>query len=222
MSQENQRQSFDDPGAAFIDRVQGTWNQHGRNILIVVGALLVVGLGSYYMKNQNARKEEAAAKELIPANDLFWQGQYDRARASAKEVAKKYAGSPSGNDALRIAGDAAFWLSDAKDAVASYESYLKANGSGLVADGVRRSLAYAYENAGRAEDAAKMFDRVAGAFDRESNAEMLNSAGRCWLAANKPENAKKSWQRILDDFPDASYQLQARIELGRLSPTLAN
>jgi len=45
---------------------------------------------------------------------------------------------------------------------------------------------------------------------------------RCLTEAKKPDEAKRRFQRIIDEFPDTSYQLQARIELGKLSPVFAN
>jgi hypothetical protein len=42
------------------------------------------------------------------------------------------------------------------------------------------------------------------------------------VAANKPDEARKRYQRILDEFPDSSYQLQVRIALGRLAPVTLN
>ena len=61
-----------------------------------------------------------------------------------------------------------------------------------------------------------------GVFDRESSGELLFASARCLAAAGKPDEAKKRYQRILDEFPDSSYQLKARIALGRMSPVTLN
>ena len=63
---------------------------------------------------------------------------------------------------------------------------------------------------------------LVGVFERESSGEFLFAAARCQLALQKPEEAKKLLQRILDEFPDSSFQVQARIELGRLTPAILN
>jgi predicted negative regulator of RcsB-dependent stress response len=213
---------MDDPGAELLDKAQNIWGRYGQAVLIAVLVVAAAGIGVYYWQSGQARQENTASEKLAEANDLFWRADYDRSRTIATDVAKQFAGTASGTDALRIAGDDAYWRGNWKDAIADYEQYLKKNGSGLVADAVRRSLAYSLESNGQYAEASAMYDKLIGVFDRESSGELLFASARCLIAANKPEDAKKRYQRIIDEFPDSSYQLQARIELGRLSPTLLN
>lgn len=222
MSLETQKSSIQDPGADLLDKAVSLWNRYGQTVLIAVLVVAAAGIGTYYWTAGQARQENAASEKLAQANDLFWRADYDRSRTLAQEVSKSYPNTPSGIDALRIAGDDAYWRGNWKDAIADYEAYLKKNSSGLIANGVRRSLAYAQESAGQYAEAAANFDKLVTAFDRESSGELLYSAARCFTAANQPEEAKKRLQRIVDEFPDSGYQLQARMELGRLSPTTLN
>ena len=222
MSLETQKSSIQDPGADLLDQAVSVWNRYGQMVLIAVLVVAAVGIGTYYWMAGQARQENAASEKLAQANDLFWRADYDRSRTLAQEVSKAYPNTPSGIDALRIAGDDAYWRGNWKDAIADYEAYLKKNSSGLIANGVRRSLAYAQESSGQYAEAAANFDKLVTAFDRESSGELLYSAARCFTAANQPEEAKKRLQRIIDEFPDSGYQLQARIELGRLNPTTLN
>ncbi|MEQ1834745.1 MAG: tetratricopeptide repeat protein [Candidatus Eisenbacteria bacterium] len=213
---------MDDPGAELLDQAQGIWSRYGQTVLIALLVVVAAGVGTYYWKSGQARQENSASEKLAEANDLFWRADYERSRTIAKDVAKQFGGTPSGTDALRIAGDDAYWRGNWKDAIADYQEYLKKNGSGLVADAVRRSLGYALESDGKFAEAATHYDKLVGVFDRESSGEMLFASARCMVAAGKPDQAKQRYQRILDEFPDSSFQLQARIELGRLSPTTIN
>ena len=222
MSLETQKSHIEDPGADLLDRAQGLWNRYGQPLLIALLVVAAGAIGTYYWMNGQARQENAASEKLAQANDLFWRADYDRSRTLAQEVSKAYPNTPSGIDALRIAGDDAYWRGNWKDAIADYEAYLKKNSSGIIANGVRRSLAYAQESMGQFEAAAGNFDKLIGVFDRESSGELLFSSARCLVAAKKPDDAKTRLQRILDEFPDSGYQLQARMELGRLSPTILN
>lgn len=222
MSLETQKSHIEDPGADLLDRAQGLWNRYGQPLLIALLVVAAGAIGTYYWMNGQARQENAASEKLAQANDLFWRADYDRSRTLAQEVSKAYPNTPSGIDALRIAGDDAYWRGNWKDAIADYEAYLKKNSSGIIANGVRRSLAYAQESTGQFEAAAGNFDKLIGVFDRESSGELLFSSARCLVAAKKPDDAKTRLQRILDEFPDSGYQLQARMELGRLSPTILN
>ena len=222
MSLESRKNAIEDPGAELLDRATGLWEQYGRYIMGAVVGIAVVGIAGYYMIAGNARKENTASEKLAEANDLFWRADYDRSRQIAQDVSRQYAGTPSGIDALRISGDDAYWRGNWKDAIADYNSYLKKNSSGVLAATVRRSLAYALESDGQFAEAASTFERIVGEFDRESSGEFLFAAARCHMALKQPAEAKKLWQRILDEFPDSSFQLQARVELGKLSPVLVN
>ena len=222
MSLESRKNAIDDPGAELLDRATTLWDRYGRIVLGVVVGLAVVGVSAYYVMAGSARKENAASERLAEASDLFWRADYDRSRTIAQEVVKQYGDTPSGIDALRIAGDDAYWRGNWKDAAADYEAYLKKRSSGLLANGVRRSLGYAQESLGQYAAAAANFDQLVGQIDRETSGEMLFAAGRCLVADKKPEEAKKRYQRIIDEFPDSSFQAQARIELGKLSPVFAN
>jgi len=222
LSLESRKNALDDPGAELLDRARSLWEQYGRIVLGVVVGLAVVGLSAYYVVTGAARKENAASERLAEASDLFWRADYDRSRQIATDLAKQYPDTPSGLDALRVAGDDAFWRDNWKGAVDDYQAYLKKRGSGLLANTVRRSLGYAQESLGQYAEAAANFDQLVGQIDRESSGEMLCAAARCLIEAKRPDEAKQRFQRVLDEFPDASYQVQARVELGKLSPASAN
>ena len=222
MSLESRKTTLEDPGAELLDRATGLWEQYGRYALYVVVGVLVLGIAGYYWKTGQDRRENSAAEKLAQANELFWRADYDRSRQLAQEVSKQFGGTPSGTDALRISGDNAYWRGNWKAAIADYRAYLKANSSGLIANTVKRSLAYTLENDAQYAEAATTYLSLVGLFERESSGEFLFAAARCQLALQKPEEAKKLLQRILDEFPDSSYQVQARIELGRLSPAILN
>jgi TolA-binding protein len=222
LSLESRKNTLDDPGAELLDRATSLWDRYGRIVLGVVVGIAVVGVSAYYVVTGAARKENAASEKLAQASDLFWRADYDRSRQIAQDLVKEYPDTPSGLDALRIAGDDAYWRGNWKDAVTDYEAYLKKRGSGLLASTVRRSLGYAQESLGQFAAAAANFDLLVGQIDRETSGEMLYAAGRCLIADKKPDEARKHYQRIIDEFPDSSYQLQARIELGKLSPVYAN
>jgi tetratricopeptide (TPR) repeat protein len=211
-----------DPGADLVDKVQGIAAQYGQVLLIGALVLAAAGIGGWYWMQGQAKQENAASEKLAQANELFWRADYDRSRTIAQEVIKAYPGTASGIDALRIAGDDAFWRGNWKDAIKDYEGYLAKKSSGVVASGVRRSLGYAFESDKQFEAAAKQFDQLIGVFDRESSGELLFASARCLAAAGKNDEAKKRLQRILDEFPESTVQGQARIELGRLSPQILN
>jgi len=220
LSLETRKHAIEDPGAELLDKATSLWNRFGRMALYVAGGIAVLGVALYYWNAGQVRRENAAAEKLAQANDLFWRADYDRSRQIAREVASQYGGTPSGTDALRISGDDAYWLGNWKDAIADYRAFLGKQGGGLVAQTVKRSLAYALESDGQYAEASNLYDQLVGVFERETSGEMLFASARCQTALGKTDEARKRLQRILDEFPDSSFQLQARIELGRLAPQI--
>lgn len=225
---------FDDPGAEFVTSIVEFWNRRGQTLLIAIGVAALVGAGAFFYFRSAAQTEERAASKLAEADVMFWQGYYPRAIEAAQAVARQYPSSPSGIDAHRIAGDALYWRGEAGDfgkAVTEYRTYLKARNHGLMADAVRRSLAYALESDGEAQrnagklkeadaetrEAAQLYEGMVGKFDRESSAEMLFAAARAWRAIGQPDGAKRNLERLTREFGETSMANRARIELAEIS-----
>jgi predicted negative regulator of RcsB-dependent stress response len=214
--------ALDDPGAELVDQVTNVWDRYGRIILGALVALVAVGAVAYFTVRSNAAQEAKASEQLVQANSLFWQGDYERSKTAADAVAKQYGGTPSGLDALRISGDASYWRGQWKDAITAYKSYLSKSGSGLMGNVVRRSLAYAYESDKQYAEAAKLFDGLVGTFERESSAEFLAASARCYEALNNKAEAVKRVQRLVDEFGDTSYANRARLKLAELGASTQN
>src|SRR5262245_36898212 len=109
MSLESRKSTLDDPGAELLDRASALWERYGRIVLGTLVGLAVVGVSAYYIMTGAARKENAASARLSDASELFWRADYDRSRQMAKEITRQYPDTPSGLDAVRIAGDDAYW-----------------------------------------------------------------------------------------------------------------
>src|SRR5204862_7115448 len=147
-----------------------------------------------------AASEDEAAGKLAEANALYWQGEYSRSLELSRQIAQQYPSTPSGVDAHRLAGDNAYWDGDARTAVTEYRAYLAHAKKGLLTDAARRSLAYALESSKQYAEAASTYESLVGVFDRESSAEFLAAAARCYRALGRPADAVKSLQRLMAEF----------------------
>ena len=192
------------------------WERYGRLALGVLAGLVVVGAMAYFFLRSRQAEEEVAAGRLAEASLSYWQGDYQRSLQLARETAERYGSTPSGLDAHRQAGDAAYWGGDFKTSVAEYRRYLAKHPSGLLADAARRSVAYALESDRQYLDAAREYEALVGHFERGSSAEFLQAAARCYLAATQPEQAVARLQRLVDEFGETDAANQARIELAEL------
>ncbi len=217
MSLESQRSArLEDPGAEALDRMQTLWERYGRIALGVVIAAAAIGALAFFSLRARAASEDAASGKLAEADLLFWQGDYARSLTVARQVSEQYPSTPSGIDAHRIAGDDHYWMGDFKSAADEYKRYLDKQSTGSLADGVRRSYAYALESSNRSKDAAPLYDGLVGKFDRESSAEFLSAASRCYVASGQKAEAVKRLQRILDEFGETSVANSARVRLAEL------
>ncbi|HKQ56820.1 MAG TPA: tetratricopeptide repeat protein [Candidatus Eisenbacteria bacterium] len=192
------------------------WERYGKIALGVLAALVVGGVVAFMALRSRAASEETAAGKLAEASLFYWQGDYQRSLALAKETAEQYGSTPSGRDAHRQAADAAYWGGDFKTAVAEYRRYLASNPSGLLGDAARRSLAYALESDRQFLEAVKEYDALVGKFDRSSSAEFLTASTRCLIAARQVPAAIEHLQRLVNEFGETEYANQGRVELAEL------
>jgi hypothetical protein len=208
---ERESTRLEDPGAQLLDSISSRWARYGRTLLIGLGVIAVIAIGAFFTLRARAADEEQAAGKLAEANLYFWQGAYDRSLPIARQVAEQWPNSPSGIDARRLAGDDQFWLGKFKESVAEYRIYLAKQKSGLIADAVRRSLAYALESDLQFKEAAPAYEGLVGKFDRESSAEFLFAAARCYRQLNQPKEADQLLKRLLDEYGETSKANRARM-----------
>jgi tetratricopeptide (TPR) repeat protein len=207
---------IEDPGAEMIDRARDAYDRYGRLVLGALAAVVVVAALVFFWTRSRQNNEAAAAAKLAEASATFWQGDYPRSTELARQVAQQWGSTRSGADAHRLLGDNAYWTGDVKTAITEYRAYLAKEKSGVLADAARRSLAYALETDGQHVEAAKTYEQIVGAFDRESSAEFLVAASRCYEAAGQREPAIASLRRLLDEYADTTYSIFARMKLAEL------
>ena len=210
------RTHIEDPGAAFIDRLSSYWERNGRLTLGALGVLAAAGIIAFFTLKARAAAENEASAQLTEASFFFWQGDYVRSLQVAKQLSEQFPSTWSGVDALRIAGDDCYWNGDWKTAVDYYRRYLEKNRSGVVSDAARRSYAYALESDRQYKAAAGEFETLVGKFDRESSAEFLSAAARCYRALGQPDEAAKRLRRVLDEYGETTQAMSARVRLGEL------
>jgi tetratricopeptide (TPR) repeat protein len=210
------RTHIEDPGAEIVDRLTWYWDHYGRITLGALGVLVAAGLVAFFTLRARSAAENEASGQLAEANYFFWQGDYARSLQVAKQVTEQFPSTWSGVDALRIAGDDAFWSGDWKGAADDYRRYLEKSRRGVVNDAVRRSYAYALESDHQFKPAAEQYTMLVGKFDRESSSEFLAAAARCDRALGQNDEAAKLLQRLVDEFGETSQAVTARVRLGEL------
>lgn len=107
-------------------------------------------------------------------------------------------------------------LGKADEAFAMYEQAANAN-NGDAAARARYRLGELYEKKGEFESAAKSYMRIAILFlHEELSPPSLWHAGQCFEKAEKPDQARKTYQELVDDYPENKFAAQAKERLGAL------
>jgi len=211
-----QHSRLEQPGAELMEPLQNFWDRYSKIALGALTVVVAVGVVGYMALRSRRAAEEAAAGKLAEASIYYWQGDYQRSLALARETAEQYGSTASGRDAHRQAADAAYWGGDFKTAVAEYRRYLASKPQGVLADAARRSLAYALESDGQNVEAATEYQALVGHLDRGSSAEFLVAAARCFEAAHQVPAAIQQLQRAVEEFGETDYANQARLSLAEL------
>jgi tetratricopeptide (TPR) repeat protein len=204
-------------GSERLAEIQSWWIQHSKIVLGVLVAVAVIVGGVIFNQRTRSVQEGAAAGKLAEASVYYWQGDYPRSLELSKQIYNQYGSTPSGLEAHRLAGDAAFWSGDFKAAIVEYRRYLEHMKTPLFADAARRSLAYALESDGQRLEAAKMYESLVGKFDRTSSAEFLVAAARCYRGQGRPADALERLKRVDLEFGETSYANEARLEMGEMA-----
>ncbi len=207
------------PGAEVVEQATDFLKNNSRVALGVLGAVALAGVFLILSMRSRAAAESEAAGQLAEANALYWQGQYQQSLTMARQIGQAHGSTPSGIEAHRLAGDNAYWSGDYKTAISEYRAYLGRQKKGLMADAATRSLAYALESDKQFQEAAKSYESLIGRFDRESSAEFLAAAARCYRGLNQNAEAIKSLQRLVNELGETSFSHLARIEIAELSAT---
>lgn len=194
-----------------------TWLQlNSKPILMVVGGAAVAAAAIFVYRSNAESTREKASIALYEAQTPLVQGKLPEAQKELEKVITRFGGTPSGQQAALLLGQALFDQSKVDDGIKALEKALgsatpdfKASVEALIAAGYeqKKDMAKAAEHYGKAAAAAPF--RV----------EKLNhqaSQARSLMAAGKNEEARKIWEELakIDGEP---IQQEANVRLGELA-----
>ncbi len=131
-------------------------------------------------------------------------------------VADAYPGSPAGLMARYRAGSSLVALGRIDEGLKAYRQVVE-QGTGVVQAMAKLGIADANLAAGKYDEAIKDLTALASAPGDDVPADgVLVQLGRAYLMAGKAADAKKSFQRVVDEFPQSVYASEARKELDAL------
>jgi len=183
--------------AAF--RANDVWEQHGRVILTIVGAvILVIVLGVFVMRTR-AQSEARAQGDLFRAVLAVAQGDFVTAGPMLKELVDNSPGTNAARDALRYLGDVALEQGKAGEAITWYQKYIeKSHGDHADVLAGTWGLAAAQESNKAFADAAASYAEASKQSTTENEkGRALLAAARCYLGAGQNAKAIETYHAAL-------------------------
>lgn len=175
-----------------------------KQILILVAAIIVIIGGYAAYKNLVAEpREDKASTALAKAQEMFGQGEFQKALNGDKTtegflaVSENYGGTDAANLAKAYAGLCYANLGKWKEAVSCLEDF-SAQDDMMISPAVTGALANAYANTGDIDKAISTFKKAAKMADEQAADNTNNSLSPSYLisAARLLESQKKSSEAL--------------------------
>jgi TolA-binding protein len=154
---------------------------------------------------------------------LSFISERERAQAALtklKVVADAYPKTDAGLYArYQMAGEY-MTLDDAKGAAATYQDTIDRAGTGIYGQMARLGLAGAQARQGQYEPAINTYKDLAQKKDGPLPVDgILMELGRTYLEAGKPVDARQTFTRLVDEYPESPFSGDAKRELDTLKKT---
>ncbi len=189
-----------------------------KQILIVVCALIiVVGGWAAYSNLIAGPREEKASTALAKAQDMFSQGEFQKALNGDKTmegflaVAENYGGTDAANLAKAYAGLCYANMAKWKEAVTYLEGF-SAREDMMISPAITGALANAYANTGDVDKAISSFKKAAEMADSKAEDNLNNSlaptymisAARLLESQNKKSEALEIYKEVKEKYVNSA------------------
>jgi tetratricopeptide (TPR) repeat protein len=225
-----------DEVAAAVGRSVDYAQSHGRTIGIVIGAallVLLVLLGFWGFRASQRGKASVALGEALqlagapiqatgakpddPDAPSFATPEARRARAKKafESVRESYRFSPAADVAAVYLGQIAAEEGKLDEARKLWEDYVEDHPDDMLAGNVKLNLIELDRRAGKTDaiiaSLEKMLDASDGPLPKDA---ILYELAGAYEAAKRDTEAKKTYQRILDEYPQSGYHTLAQQKVG--------
>lgn len=133
------------------------------------------------------------------------------------EVAGGYPSTDAGLAARYHAANALAALGRGQEAQARYQEVIDRDGAGIYGQMARLGLADLQVASGRYDHAITIYKELTA--DRDTRLPVdgvLMQLGRAYARAGKPSDARQTFRRLVDEFPESLYTAAAKQELAKL------
>jgi tetratricopeptide (TPR) repeat protein len=218
----------------FVDEMETAYEVARKNVRWIVAAAvgivvligLIVGVSLWLASQERkAQLRLAEAIEILdtPVGQPTPAGTYqseqeklDRAEPIFREIADAY----SGRDAADVAGLYLARLEagrgEIQPAIEKIRKFVKSHPDHVLAQSARISLYDLRLSAGESEGVIADLEKETSGTDAPLPTDIsLAILARAYEAGNQPEQSRRAWQRLLNEYPDSAFTLEAQRKLNR-------
>jgi outer membrane protein assembly factor BamD (BamD/ComL family) len=191
---------------------------HQKLVLGVAGAVVILALGAWLVKETGQRRQLRAAESLDQARNIAESGNLPLAASELQKIIDNFRGTEAATEAVVTLNQVRMVNGQSELAVVSLQEYLKTNPKKVYKVPAQGLLGEALENAGRPEEAGAAY--VGASEDAEVDylkAQYLLSAARAYTNAGNVDGAAKVLQTIIDKYPKTNAVTEARVRLSELT-----
>ena len=206
------------PAEQELNKQEAFFLKFRKQLLIAVAALIiVVGGWAAYSNLVAGPREEKASTALAKAQDLFGQGEFQKALNGDKTmegflaVAENYSGTDAANLAKAYAGLCYANMAKWKEAVTYLEDF-SPRGDMMISPAVTGALANSYANTGDVDKAISTFKKAAEMADSKAEDNVNNSlaptylisAARLLESQNKKSEALEIYKEVKEKYVNSA------------------
>jgi len=179
------------------------WVQHKQKV-VAITALLIVAAAVYFASEfLHTQKLSASARALASATD----------EASLRKVAAEYPGTVVAGDAQLLLAAELRKAGKLDEAVTTLRGFIDKNPAHPLISGALTSLAATQELQGKIDEALSTYQRVSTSYSTSFSAPVaLLGQARIFKQKNKPEDARRIFDQVINQFPDTLFSSQASRE----------
>lgn len=203
---------------SFSDQ-PGEWiRHHQRRITFIAGPIVVLGLGFWFVRSWQARKEAAAAAAFDVARSVAEASNFAAASAQLQQIIERYSGTDAANQAVIALNQVRMINGQYALAAVNLQQYLSGHPAPAYAVPAYGLLAAALENTGRPADAADAYLKASQAADLDYlKADYLLKAGRAYAVAGKTDQAIAALDTVATKYQKTPVYTEAAVRLAELS-----
>ncbi|MEO5681063.1 MAG: tetratricopeptide repeat protein [Chitinophagaceae bacterium] len=208
-----------------VEKVTGFWNQHSKQILMGLAAIIIIAGGiigyNYFIAEPNEKKASEAiryAEEFFRKDSVKMALEGDNLNPGFLKIINKYSGTKAANLAKFYAGSCYLTMGDFKNATKYLEDF--STSEPLVKARTKAMLGDANAELGKKDEAVKLYKEAGTTFEQDDyySPQYLFRAGFLYESMGKTKDAIDMYKMIKEKYPQFR-EVDIDKYLGRLGDT---